>query len=300
MSIILPALIRVAFITLLERKILGLSQYRKGPNKVRFAGILQPIADAVKLFLKEFTLLREGNAIIFFFAPCCAIFFMLIMIINLPIGTHVGVVQRTIFILAIMRLGIYPLFLSGWRSNSKYSLLGSIRGVSQTISYEIALALLLFVLLISSEKPFNLGISENHGCIAAVFFAPVLILLFISCIAETNRTPFDFSEGERELVSGFNTEYGGGPFALIFISEYGIIVFFCLFLSFIVTRKVFYSFIFTAVYMIFLVLWIWLRTTFPRYRYDKLLNLAWKRFLPWSITFVWYYFVISIFSYLSS
>lgn len=126
--------------------------------------------------------------------------------------------------------------------------------MSQTISYEIALALLLFVLLISSEKPFNLGISENHGCIAAVFFAPVLILLFISCIAETNRTPFDFSEGERELVSGFNTEYGGGPFALIFISEYGIIVFFCLFLSFIVTRKVFYSFIFTAVYMIFLVL----------------------------------------------
>ena len=285
----------VAFVTLLERKILGLSQYRKGPNKVSFAGLLQPIADAVKLFLKETTYLKEGNHILFFFSPAVAFILMLWIILNLPTGVSLGVAQSLIIILCVISLNIYPLFISGWRSNSKYALLGRIRGVAQTISYEIALALILFALIITHVGQLNLSLSCDVSKISLLYFAPLILLLFVCCVAETNRTPFDFSEGESELVSGFNTEYGAGTFALIFIAEYGIIVFFSLFLRYLVLPRKFARSIFLGVYLILLFFWIWLRATFPRYRYDKLLNLAWKSILPWSLTLIVYYFVARIF-----
>ena len=292
---ILPALVRVAFVTLLERKVLGLSQYRKGPNKVSLAGILQPIADAVKLFVKEITILKEGNYLLFFVSPSIGFILILWIIINLPNGHHLRITQVLIIILAAISLNIYPLFLRGWRSNSKYALLGSIRGVAQTISYEIALALALFIMIFVRNTQLNLSLATNHASRNILLFTPVLVLLFICCIAETNRTPFDFSEGERELVSGFNTEYGGGTFALIFMAEYGIIVFFSLFLSFLVFPAEFLDLRFLLAYLTLLFLWIWLRTTFPRYRYDKLLNLAWKRILPWTLALISYYFRINFF-----
>lgn len=294
-AIILPVLIRVAFVTLLERKILGFSQYRKGPNKVSIVGFLQPIADAIKLFVKEVTYLKEGNNVLFFFSPALAFFLILWIMLNLPVGVNIRNPQGLITILAVISLNIYPLFLRGWSSNSKYSLLGRIRGVAQTISYEIALALLLFGLILSHQVQLSISLSTNYSSMSILFFSPLILLLFVCCIAETNRTPFDFSEGERELVSGFNTEYRGGPFALIFIAEYGIIVFFSIFLSFLFVPLSFSSRRYCLVYFILLFLWIWLRTTFPRYRYDKLLNLAWKRILPWRLTLILYFVVFSIF-----
>lgn len=155
---------------------------------------------------------------------------------NLPLPRVRGINQGGVLILVILRLGVYPLFFIGWRSNSKYALLGAIRGVAQTISYEIILALILFVIFLGFFE-FSLGKQVFKRILFHAFGVPLIVLLFIACVAETNRTPFDFSEGERELVSGFNTEFGGGTFAIIFMREYGIIVFFSFLLAFIFTGK---------------------------------------------------------------
>lgn len=227
---IVPVLIRVAFITLLERKILGLSQARKGPNKPRLGGLLQPFADAIKLFIKERVLISHRNKLIFVLAPGCSLVIILALVSNLPLRANSGFPLVGVLIIVLMSLGIYPVFVAGWRSNSKYSLLGSIRGVAQTISYEIALSLFLFTLFIFSGG-FNLGPSLEINRFNVLAGAPLAGLTVVRAVAETNRTPFDFAEGESELVSGFNTEYGAGLFALIFMAEYGIIIFFRYFLA---------------------------------------------------------------------
>jgi NADH-ubiquinone oxidoreductase chain 1 len=232
---ILPILIRVAFITLLERKILGLSQFRKGPNKVRFYGILQPIADAVKLFLKEVSFTYQINKFIFCLGPMLALGLIALLVSLLPGDSSRGFMYGGVMVVVIISLGIYPLFLQGWRSNSKYSLLGAVRGIAQTISYEISLALALFIFFLC-VKNFNISREFYYSYSNLFILAPPFLLLLISCVAETNRTPFDFSEGESELVSGFNTEYGGGLFALIFIAEYGMIIFFCVFIRALVAQ----------------------------------------------------------------
>lgn len=297
--IILPILVRVAFVTLLERKILGLSQYRKGPNKVRFWGLLQPIADAVKLFVKELILLEERNKILFVGGPTLAIFLFLWIASNIPTSISRGAAQSGVLVLVIISIGIYPLFIAGWRSNRKYSLLGGIRGVAQTISYEVALALFVFTFFCRYQD-YNLNLMISNSPNRFIFLIPLLVILFICLVAETNRTPFDFAEGESELVSGFNTEYGGGLFALIFMAEYGIIIFFSLFLAVLSQTGMFYQLKTLILRLGFMVLWIWFRRTYPRYRYDKLLNLAWKSFLPWALIFLLYFPGLIFFSYLSN
>lgn len=274
-------LINVAFITLLERKILGFSQRRIGPNKPSFTGLLQPMADAVKLFIKNFIMSNKILKLIFYFSPIISLFLVLWIWILIP--TEFKIVEyrfSAILLLMILRLNVYPLLLRGWGSTNKYAMLGSLRRVAQTISYEIRLALILLVILVYySCLRFEFCLRHKIYTMTFLVSPSIFCLWFVSRLAETNRTPFDFSEGERELVSGFNVEYGAGGFAIIFIAEYGSILFlraltrvlFCL------IRNFFFISIVTA---LLVSTWVWARTTFPRYRYDLLINLAWKRFLP--------------------
>ena len=225
--LLVPILLNVAFITLLERKILGYRQYRLGPNKVRVIGFLQPIADAVKLFLNQIESPYNRNHLIFFVSPVISVFLVLLIWIIIPVasGFHVFTFSIILFLI-ILRFGVYPLLLAGWSSNRKYALIGGLRGVAQTISYEISLALILLIFLIY-YLTYNIEFLNYKALRISVLLLTPFIRFFwlISCLAETNRTPFDFSEGESELVSGFNIEYGSGGFALIFIAEYARIYF---------------------------------------------------------------------------
>lgn len=271
----------MAFITLLERKVLGYSQRRLGPNKPSYIGILQPVADAIKLFFKTFFSPNKRHKIVFYLGPRISLFLILWIWLAIPIKfENEFFAFSVILILIVLRLNVYPLLLSGWGSRNKYSIIGALRSVAQTISYEISLALIIFIVLIYIKLlSFDVfkKINFYYNCFVTL---PTLFLLWlISGLAETNRTPFDFSEGERELVSGFNTEFGAGGFALIFIAEYGRIYF----LS-IVTGLIFFwdkRFFRLRIWVTLVIFtWVWTRTTFPRYRYDLLINLAWKSILP--------------------
>lgn len=255
-------------------------------------GILQPFSDAIKLFCKESIFPRKRNFLIFRSSPIILIFLILIFWLVLPLNENCFKVEfRLLFFLALLRLNVYPLFLAGWSSNSKYGMIGAVRGISQAISYEISLALIFLNLCLFSCSVRIAKINNfNRGGWFIIFLWPLLILWLVRCVAETNRTPFDFSEGESELVSGFNIEYGRVIFAVLFIREYGIILFFsflrvAIFLNYNI-RFIFFIF----VRIIFVVFWIWLRATFPRFRYDKLMNLGWKVLLPFILCFVFYFF----------
>lgn len=280
-------LINVAFITLLERKILGYSQRRIGPNKPSFIGLLQPIADAVKLFIKNFLISNKILKLVFYFIPIISLFLVLWVWIILPLEFNISFFTfSSILLLIILRLNVYPLLLRGWASKNKYSIMGALRRVAQTISYEISLALILLIILI-----YYIRIRFDFFILNKTYFKIFLIspfifsLWIISRLAETNRTPFDFSEGERELVSGFNVEYGAGGFAIIFMAEYGRILFLSILsrILFCLSANFFMISIITAI-LVFI--WVWVRTTFPRYRYDLLINLAWKRFLPFVLSLI--------------
>lgn len=282
---LLCVLINVAFVTLLERKILGASQNRPGPNKVRFWGILQPVRDAVKLFSKSLIIPYKAFHWAFIVGPLLGFLLIVFLWSVLPlICLGIQVEWSSLVLLVFLRIGIYPIILRGWGSNSKFSIVGAIRGIAQTISYEIRLSILFFALMLLYWRiNINvLSLLRRRINLFGIYFCwgPLWIL---SCIAETNRTPFDFREGESELVSGFNTEFGRVGFALIFMSEYGIILFFryvtgTALLGIPSQKRV------SMVRVIFLVvLWIWVRRTYPRYRYDKLMNLCWKLVLPLSL-----------------
>lgn len=279
-------LVNVAFITLIERKILGLSQLRLGPNKTSFRGLLQPVSDAIKLFSKEFILNINSHKIVFFLSPILSLLLVLwLWQLNSLYAPSLRIELRVVVVIVILGLNRYPTIFRGWSSRRKYTLLGRIRGVSQSISYEIRLAFLLIsvICIISTLNFLKALIIGWHTIYFAL--APMIIgLIYISLVAETNRTPFDFAEGERELVSGFNTEYGGGGFALIFIAEYGRIYFLSGFISWLIlgTLSLFY-YVFTT---LIIFIWVWFRSTYPRYRYDLLINLAWKRILPARLVFL--------------
>lgn len=280
-SLVLPVLISVAFVTLLERKILGLTQYRYGPNKVSVYGILQPIRDAIKLFTKEVINIYLRKSLSIWRFRLTAFILILLSWSRIRWLSGKRLKFSGIFFILIIGFGIFPLFIMGWRSNSKFSYLGRLRGISQTISYEIILALILFIFFcfdVSAE------IFQGKTLVHRLILIRPLYNLLISLIAETNRTPFDFSEGESELVSGFNTEYIRGLFAMIFLAEYGLIILFSW-----VSATILFDMSLTKRLFLFtmgLIFWIWLRGTFPRYRYDLLLNLAWKRLLPTRLLFV--------------
>lgn len=216
----------MAFITLFERKILGLSQLRKGPNKIGVAGLPQPFNDAIKLFRKEVITPSKRNFLIFFIGPGVAISLSLSAWTTYPNCGALSQRLSTILVYLILRINIYPLIISGWASNRNYAIIGRLRGIAQTISYEIRFALiLLFTLVASSSIRLYVVIMSARYILKIILFAPIIGLWLISCVAETNRTPFDFAEGESELVSGFNVEYGSGGFALIFMAEYARIYF---------------------------------------------------------------------------
>ena len=296
--LIIPILVNIAFITLLERKILGYSQLRKGPNKVRIYGILQPFNDAIKLFSKELLFPSFSNAFQYILSPLIALFIVLLRYSLFPMFEIIFSFRFSlIFLYILLRINIYPLLVSGWASNRKYALIGALRAIAQTVSYEVSLAtILIFYLGLALSLRLKERIAINEIWNKLIIFLPLIIILLISLLAETNRTPFDFAEGESELVSGFNIEYGSIGFALIFMAEYGRIIFLRIIFVSLFTSSKRIRILFWVGVRILISIWIWIRSTFPRYRYDKLINLTWKLYLPLSLFFIRYMlFIIIIF-----
>lgn len=279
------ALIAMAFYTLLERKLLGYMQIRKGPNKVILIGIPQPIADAIKLFLKEQVYPFLSNKVYFIISPILSLALALILWSVYPRkNTSYWFIFSMLFFLCVSSINVYPTFISGWRSNSKYALLGALRGVAQTISYEISIALILIrvmILLLSMDLNINIIIRYTP---LVLLIIPMGALWVITILAETNRAPFDFAEGESELVSGFNIEYSSRIFAIIFIAEYSIILFIRILISlFFFYPSSSYNIRLVIVTILFATVFVWVRASFPRIRYDLLIILTWKAFLPFSL-----------------
>nr|YP_009459971.1 NADH dehydrogenase subunit 1 [Eochionelasmus ohtai]AUT77217.1 NADH dehydrogenase subunit 1 [Eochionelasmus ohtai] len=294
--LLICVLISVAFLTLLERKVLGYIQIRKGPNKVGMVGILQPFSDAIKLFSKEQTWSFVSNYALYFFSPVFMFFMSLFLWVLLPYGVGFYDFEFGFFMfLCVISLGVYPLMIAGWASNSKYALLGGLRAVAQTISYEVSLALVLLSFIVLVGEYSLDDFIEFQSSFYLIFFFYLLSLVWVvSCLAEMNRTPFDFAEGESELVSGFNVEYSAGGFALLFLGEYSMIIFMSLIMVVMFLGGPLSLFFFMKVgVMITLVLW--LRGTFPRYRYDKLMGLAWKSILPFTLHCLFMYLGLKVF-----
>ena len=295
--LLIGVLVGVAFLTLLERKVLGYIQIRKGPNKVGFIGLLQPFSDAIKLFTKEITFPLISNFNIYYFSPIFNLFLSLILWIRVPIISYFLKFDLSVlYFFCFARLRVYTIILAGWSSNSNYSLLGSLRSVAQTISYEVRLFLIFlsFLFLVISLNLIDFIIYQKN--IWFLFLClPLRLIWFISRLAETNRTPFDFAEGESELVSGFNVEYRRGGFALIFLAEYARILFIRIICRLIFLGGDVYSWIFFLKLTFISFLWLWVRGTLPRFRYDKLIYLSWKRFLPVSLNYLFFFLGIKLY-----
>nr|ARH54168.1 NADH dehydrogenase subunit 1 [Calvia decemguttata] len=285
--LILGVLVGVAFLTLLERKVLGYIQIRKGPNKVGYLGILQPFGDAIKLFSKEQVYPYMSNLLIFFFSPILNLFLSLFLWLSVPFYCYLFNFNFSVlFFFSVSSLGVYTIMMSGWSSNSNYSLLGCLRSVAQTISYEVSMFMifLTFLVFVMSLNLYDFFYYQKLIWFLFLNF-PLSLMWFISVLAETNRTPFDFAEGESELVSGFNVEYSGVGFAFIFMAEYSNILFMSMISVLIFLGGDFNSWLFFLKLVFLSFGWIWIRGTLPRYRYDKLMYLSWKVFLPVSLNF---------------
>nr|QFZ89628.1 NADH dehydrogenase subunit 1 [Megascolecidae sp. SC201704-01] len=280
------ALVAMAFYTLMERKFLGYFHFRKGPNKVGLMGVPQPFSDAIKLFVKEQSKPAPSNKAPFMVAPTMGLILALMMWAIFPHSHQSFFLQFSVlYFLCVSSMNVYATFMAGWSSNSKYALLGALRGVAQTISYEVSMSLILLsALVLTMTMDFTKMISYSW---MLAMLMPLTIIWFITNLAETNRTPFDFSEGESELVSGFNVEYSGGLFAMIFMAEYMNILVMSLFTSIIfmsMPNMVMSDMLLLMKTLLLAMLFVWVRATFPRMRYDHLMNLTWKSFLPLSLT----------------
>nr|QXT45655.1 NADH dehydrogenase subunit 1 [Idaea simplicior] len=291
LMLIIGVLIGVAFLTLLERKVLGYIQIRKGPNKVGFMGILQPFSDGIKLFTKEQTYPNSSNYFSYYFSP--VISFILSLMIWMLIPYYFNLVSFNLgilFFLCCTSLGVYTVMIAGWSSNSNYALLGGLRAVAQTISYEVSLALILLSGIIMIMN-FNLIYLKIYQEMIWFFFFmfPLSMCWMASSLAETNRTPFDFAEGESELVSGFNIEYSSGGFALIFLAEYSSILFMSMLFILLYMGGYCMTLFFYMKLVLISFLFIWVRGTLPRHRYDKLMYLSWKVYLPISLNFLLFF-----------
>nr|BAT57245.1 NADH dehydrogenase subunit 1 [Fabaeformiscandona kushiroensis] len=279
---VVVVLMGVAFITLFERKILGYVHLRKGPNIVGYWGILQPMADAVKLFIKEQVNLISANYFVYYLSPSMNMLLALSCWAVFPfIGFTFSFEYSILFFMCCIALSVYSLLGVGWSSNSKYALLGALRFVAQTISYEVSLALILMIFVYFSLH-YSLGsfIFYQQYMWFLFLILPVGVGWMVSSLAEINRTPFDFAEGESELVSGFNVEYSSGGFAILFMAEYSSILFMSgLFVVLLMGSGVSSFFFYLKLGLIMYII-ILLRGTLPRFRYDKLMHLAWKLLLP--------------------
>ena len=299
LAIVLPLLVAVAYLTYAERKVIGAIQLRKGPNVVGPLGLLQPLADGAKLFLKETILPTGANKVVFLVAPMLTFILALIAWAVIPFDEgwvladiNVGV----LYLFAISSLGVYGIIMSGWASNSKYAFLGGLRSAAQMVSYEVSMGLVMISVLISAGS-LNLSdivLRQKETIWYVIPHFPMFIIYVVSILAETNRAPFDLPESESELVAGYNVEYSAMAFALFFLGEYanmilmsGICV--VLFLGgwlavpglewLPIPGVIWFALKICAILFIFL----WVRATFPRYRYDQLMRLGWKIFLPFSL-----------------
>ncbi|WP_425360799.1 MULTISPECIES: NADH-quinone oxidoreductase subunit NuoH [unclassified Candidatus Tisiphia] len=304
LSITIPLLLCVAYLTYAERRVIGLMQLRKGPNVVGYFGLLQPIADAVKLLFKETIIPKQADKILFTLAPMVTFVLSLIGWAVIPFDKKLVLADINVgvlYIMAISSLGVYGIIIAGWASNSKYAFLGAIRSSAQMISYEVSIGLVIVTVLLTTGTLNLSEIIERQQLLpwwVDLMLLPMAVIFFISVLVETNRLPFDLSEAESELVAGYNVEYSSMGFALFFLGEYanmilasGMTTTFFLggyfppfgikFLNF---MPGFIWFIVKVGLLLFCFLWI--RATLPRYRYDQLMRLGWKVFLPFTLFWV--------------
>nr|UGN21594.1 NADH dehydrogenase subunit 1 [Phrynosoma cornutum] len=288
---IIPILIAVAFLTLLERKTLGYMQLRKGPNIVGPYGLFQPIADGVKLFTKEPIRPSSSSPTLFIFTPTLALFIAMLIWTPMPMPQPLADLNLgLLFMLALSSTAVYSILWSGWASNSKYALIGALRAVAQTISYEVTLGIILLsIVILTGGFSLKTMLMTQEQMWLLYSSWPLMMMWYISTLAETNRAPFDLTEGESELVSGFNVEYAGGPFALFFLAEYANIMMMntlscILFLSPVqTTQPEMFSMNLMLKTTLLTIGFLWVRASYPRFRYDQLMHLLWKQFLPMTL-----------------
>jgi NADH-quinone oxidoreductase subunit H len=303
-AIVLPLFLSVAYLTFFERKVIGFMQSRIGPNRVGYFGLLQPIADALKLMFKEIITPTESSRLLFFIAPILTIAPAFAAWAVIPFNAELVLADINaglLYVLAMTSVAVYGVIIAGWASNSKYAFLGSLRSAAQIVSYEIAMGFTLVGVLMCANS-LNLGniVTGQQGGIGQWYvwpLFPLFIIYFISAVAETNRAPFDVAEGESEIVAGFHVEYSGMAFAVFFLAEYAnmILVSMLAALMFLGGWLSPVTFLPDSILWLFakvaflLFFFLWFRATFPRYRYDQIMRLGWKVFIP--LTLVWILFV---------
>ncbi len=308
-AIVLPLIIGVAYLTMAERKVISYMQGRIGPNRVGFGGMLQPIADAMKLLFKEIIIPRVSNRYLFLIAPIVSFVPALVAWAVIPFGPHLvlaNINAGVLFVLAMTSLGVYGVLMAGWSSNSKYAMYGAMRSAAQTVSYEIAMSFAFVGVLMAagSLNMQNIVVAQSGGFWHWYWLPllPLFVVYWISGVAETNRAPFDVAEGESEIVAGFHIEYSGITFALFFLAEYASMILISalavtLFMGGwlspfqgIPVLGAWFAWVPGLVWFVlklcfFLYLYLWMRATFPRYRYDQIMRLGWKILIP--VTLVW-------------
>ncbi len=302
LAITVPLLLAIAFLTLAERKVMASMQRRKGPNVVGILGLFQPIADGLKLLVKEPVLPSSANLVIFLFAPVLTFLLSQVAWAVVPFGEGLVLADLNVgllYVFAVSSLGVYGIIMAGWSSNSKYAFLGSLRSAAQMVSYEVSIGLVLITVLlcVGSLNLTQIVLAQEKVWFCVPLF-PLLIMFFISCLAETNRAPFDLPEAEAELVAGYNVEYSSMGFALFFLGEYANMIVMSSLCSlfflggWLPPFNVAFLFFVPGVFwfgikiILFLFLFVWVRAAFPRYRYDQLMRLGWKVLLPLSLAWV--------------
>ncbi|MCE2923377.1 MAG: NADH-quinone oxidoreductase subunit NuoH [Alphaproteobacteria bacterium] len=299
LALLVPLLVMVAFLTLAERKVLAAMQMRRGPNVVGPFGLLQPFADALKMLLKETIVPTGANKLLFLFAPMLTFMLAMLAWAVIPVNDGWAIADINVGILylfAISSLGVYGIIIAGWASNSKYAFLGALRSAAQMVSYEVSMGFVIVtVLLCVGSLNLNAIVKAQENLWFFIPLFPMFVIFFISTLAETNRAPFDLPEGESELVAGFFVEYSSMSFALFFLGEYANMILMAS-LTTILFLGGWYPpfgiepftwipgpvwFVLKVCFLLFV--FIWVRATFPRYRYDQLMRLGWKVFLPFSL-----------------